>query len=134
MFLGLAALLAVTGCAAAPASTPGPNPAPAAAATAPAGGVLLTDLGFTHAPAGFSLPRTVVIDEAINAGNNVTVVLTQPSGAEVADYLRRHLDAMGFTITADGGGSLLFESATHDGAFTVTDGLAALSLRTDRAE
>lgn len=131
--LAVVALFTLGGCSAAPPPAGAPNQPPAAAvSTAPAGGVLLADLGFDNAPTGFSLPRGVVIEQRIDAGNNVTVVLTHPAGDAVADYLRSHLGGMGFTVTADANGSLLFESATHDGAFTVTGDLSALSLRTDR--
>lgn len=131
--LTLVGLVAVAGCSATP-TPPTPTPPVTVSATteAPAGGVLLSDLGFTNAPAGFSIPQEAEIKERVDSGNNITVVLHYPIGVEVADYLRRHLPAMGFTITADAGGSLLFESAVHDGAFTMTGELSALSLRTDR--
>ena len=131
--LALVALLAVAGCSAAPGPAPSPSVTLEAPTQAPPDGVLLSDLGFTNAPPGFSVPRDAVIEERVDSANNITVVLSAPPGEDVAAYLRRHLPAMGFTITADAGGSLLFESAVHDGAFTLTDGLSALSLRTDRA-
>lgn len=131
--LALVALLAVAGCSSAPVPTPSPSTTVSVPAEAPADGVLLSDLGFVNSPPGFSIPRGADIEQEVDSANNVTVVLTAPAGDEVADYLRRNLPAMGFTITADANGSLLFESAVHDGAFTVTGELAALSLRTDRA-
>lgn len=131
--LALVALLAVAGCSSAPMPTPAPTMTVSAPAEAPADGVLLSDLGFVNAPEGFSIPRGADIEQEVDSANNVTVVLAAPAGDEVADYLRRNLPAMGFTITADANGSLLFESALHDGAFTVTGELSALSLRTDRA-
>jgi hypothetical protein len=131
--LALVALLAVAGCSSAPVPTPSPSTTVSVPAEAPADGVLLSDLGFVNSPPGFSIPRGADIEQEVDSANNVTVVLTAPAGEEVADYLRRNLPAMGFTITADANGSLLFESAVHDGAFTVTGELAALSLRTDRA-
>ena len=131
--LALVGLLAVAGCSA-PQLSPSPTPSVTAGVLteAPADGVLLSEIGFRHAPAGFSIPRDAEIEERVDSGNNITVVLSSPTGDEVADYLRRNLPAMGFTVTADAGGSLLFESAVHDGAFTVTGELSALSLRTDR--
>ncbi len=108
-------------------------PAASTAATAaPDGGVLLSSLGIVNAPAGFSIPADSVIEDTIDAANNVTLILTSPDGGTLADYLRANLEDMGFEVTADGGGSLLFESPTHSGAFTTTDGLSALSLRTDQ--
>lgn len=126
-------MLALTGCSAAASPSEPEASAPAVSATvAPDDGVLLSALGFTYAPAGFSIPRDAVVSERIDASNNVTVVLAQPDGAEIADYLRTNLPGMGFEVTADGDGSLLFESPTHSGAFTSTDTLSALSLRTDQ--
>lgn len=130
----LAAVVALAGCSAVPQEpTPTRSGAPAAA-SAPDGGVLLSDLGFRHAPPGFSLPATSVLTETVDAANNVTAVLSQPSAEDVAGYLRAHLPAMGFDITADEGGSLLFQSATHQGAFTSADGVSAVTLRTDREQ
>ncbi|MHA6524302.1 lipoprotein [Tessaracoccus sp. G1721] len=131
--LALVALLAVAGCSSAPDPTPAPSVTVSAPTEAPADGVLLSDLGFLNAPPGFSIPRGADIEQEVDSTNNVTVVLTAPAGDEVAAYLRRNLPAMGFKITADANGSMLFESAVHDGAFTVTGDLSALSLRTDRS-
>lgn len=129
----LAAAAALSGCSAVP-PEPMPTDPPAAASAAPDGGVLLSDLGFRHAPAGFSLPATSVLTETVDSANNVTAVLSQPAADEVLGYLRTHLPAMGFEVTADADGSLLFQSATHQGAFTSTDAVSAVTLRTDREE
>ena len=59
--------------------------------------------------------------------------MTSPDGLTVAAYYRRVLPELGFRITADERNSLLFEGGGYDGAFTVTDALSALSLRTDRS-
>lgn len=131
--LALACALALTGCTASQATTPAPSATAVAVASAPPDGVLLSDLGFTNAPPGFSLPAGAAVEQRIDSPNNVTVMLTSPGAPEIIAYLRRELPAMGFTVTADANGSLLFESAGHDGAFTATGDLAALSLRTDRA-
>ena len=130
--IAAALVLSLAGCSAAPAPEPTSSPTqPASATTAPPGGVLLSALGFTNAPPGFSIPADSFITDRIDAGNNVTLILTAPAGIEIAGYLREHLPAMGFEITADKNQSLLFHSATHDGAFTTSGSTAALSLRTD---
>lgn len=128
----LTAAVALAGCSAAvPPDSPTPSAAPAAA-SAPADGVLLSDLGFRHAPEGFSVPTGLAIAERVDAANNVTLVFETTEGGSVAAYFREHLPAMGFEITADSEGSLLFTNGVHEGAFTDSDELAAVSLRTDR--
>lgn len=92
----------------------------------------LSDLGFTNAPAGLSVPRGAEISDRVDSANNVTVVMTAPSGLEVADYLRSALPQLGFTITGDAQNSLTFEGGGYQGAFTTSRGYSALTLRTDR--
>lgn len=126
----LACLLAVAGCSEQPVEeTPPPVQA---TAPVPDDGVLLSDLGFQFAPQGVSIPRGSVVSERVDQVNNVTLVMTAPSGTELAGYLRRELPRQGFEITADGNNSLLFSRGQWDGAFTTEAGYSALSLRTDR--
>lgn len=125
--------LAVVGCAAA---APEPTePAPSASAPVAVGvpddGVLLSSLGYRFAPAGFSVPATSVISEHVDQENTVVAVFTAPEGADIAAYLRENLPGQGWTITADGDDSLLFERGDQYGAFTVNGSLAALSIRWD---
>lgn len=132
--IGLALLgaLALAGCSAAPAP-PTPAPTPTMVVTeVPDGGVLLSSLGYTHAPAAFSVPLGAEISDRIDAYNNVTAVFTAPPGQEVVEYLRANLPAMGFEITADRNQSMLFTDGHWQGAFTTSGSYAALSLRTDR--
>ncbi len=130
--LATACCVAVIGCsgAAPEATTPAAVPS-AAAAAAPEGGVLLSDLGYNFAPAGFSVPDESMITERVDQENTVVAVFTSPSGPDVAAYLRMTLPDQGWEITADGNGSLLFERGEEYGAFTVTGDYAALSLRWD---
>ena len=79
---------------------------------------------------GVRVGHTTLTDGHVQTG--VTAVVVSPSGAEVAEHLRTALPAAGFTITADGADSLLFEGGAWQGAFTVNGEVAALSLRTDR--
>ncbi|MDO5676971.1 MAG: hypothetical protein Q4G35_05635 [Propionibacteriaceae bacterium] len=130
--IALVAALALAGCSAAPASPPEP-PAPSVTVTAaPDGGVLLSDLGYQNGPQGFSVPNGTEITDRIDSYNNVTLIFTAPSGEDVAQYLRANLTTMGFEITADDNGSMLFTNGHWQGALTSTGGLAAVSLRTDR--
>lgn len=132
----LAACALLAGCSSAPGSVAPVSPevvdtASAAPSLAPEGGVLLTDLGFFHAPAGFSVPASVEVVESVDQVNNLTLVARRPDGAAFAQYLRDNLAAMGYEIVADNDDSLLFENDHWVGGFTVTDGLSALTLRTD---
>ena len=130
--VGLLLLLALAGC-----TTPPPQPATPEVtwtASAPADGVTLTRLGFRNGPADFWLPPGLVIRDRVDLEANVTLIITSPGGAELTAWLRRNLPAAGFEITADGQDSLLFRRGQWQGAFTVTEGLSALSLRTDREQ
>lgn len=98
---------------------------------APAEGVRLVDLGFRNAPADFYVPASVVITERVDQSNNIVAVFSSPSGAELAAYLRANLPEQGWTITADGYDSLLFERGQLGGAFTVTGDVSALTIRSD---
>lgn len=121
----------LTGCAVAPEPPTVAPPSIAAPTAAPEGGMLLSEVGFQHAPAGFSVPESFVQVERIDQVNNITLVVSQPEGAEFAQYLREYLPAMGYGIVADNDDSLIFENAQWVGGFTVTGELSALTLRTD---
>lgn len=127
-----AGALALTSCAAAPELQPAPPPPSTVATEAPEGGVLLSQLGYTNAPPGFSIPRGAEITDRIDSYNNVTLVFTIPSGQEMAEYLRANLPAMGFEVTADRNQSMLFTDGHWQGALTTNGPYAAISLRTDR--
>ncbi|RRD04025.1 hypothetical protein EII34_11600 [Arachnia propionica] len=125
------ALLA--GCSAAP----GPievsvSPSATAVPSRPSGGIPLAELGFRNGPDDLWLPEQVLVVEQVDMANNVTLVMAKPSGEELTHWLREHLPAAGYEITADGAGSLLFHREPWQGAFTVTGEYSALSLRTDR--
>lgn len=134
--LGAALLVAVlAGCASA-SQPPGPGPTASHSAseqaTPPTSGAGLRDLGFQHGPEDLWLPKDLEIVERIDVANNVTLVIANPPGAQVAVWLREELPRAGFRITADAADSLLFRRGEWQGAFTVTGDHCALSLRTDR--
>lgn len=129
--LAAACCLAVVGCAAAAPEPTEPAPTTSVAVTIPDGGVLLSSLGYRFAPEGFSVPATSVISEQVDQENTVVAVFTAPEGSDTAAYLRETLPEQGWTITADGDDSLLFERGDQYGAFTVNGALAALSIRWD---
>lgn len=127
----LAAVGGMAGCSAASPEPTAPTPTTSAAASIPADGVLMSALGFAHAPADFSVPSTSTITERVDQENTVVAVFTAPSGLDIASYLRRTVTEQGWDITADGNNSLLFERGDARGAFTVTGAFAALSIRYD---
>lgn len=130
--IALVALAALSGCSAATPVEPTPT-ASLTSTAVPDGGEALRDLGFRNAPAGLSIPRGSAITERIDSANNATVILTSPDPLSVLSYLRSALPAAGFTITGDGQNSLLFEGGGWQGAFTVSSGYSALTVRTDHA-
>lgn len=129
--LAAACCLAVVGCGAAAPQPSGPAPTTTVAVSVPADGVLLSSLGYRFAPKGFSVPATSVISEHVDQENTVVAVFSAPNGEDIAEHLRQHLPRQGWDITADGNDSLLFERGKEHGAFTVSDSVAALSIRWD---
>ncbi len=129
--LAAACCLAVIGCGAAPPEPGQPLPTTSAVATVPSDGVLMSSLGYSYAPQGFSVPSGSIIAERVDQENTVVAVFTAPSGLDVAAYLRETLPGQGWAITADGNNSLLFERGKEYGAFTVTGAYASLAIRWD---
>lgn len=105
-----------------PATQPASTPEP------PEGGKLLN---YEFAPAGLSVPADALIVEEIDQINNITVVFSAPTGAELAAYYREALPELGFTIETDANNSLVFSDDQWDGAFTASGAYSALTLRTD---
>jgi len=97
--------------------TPGPS------ASVPADGLPLAAFGFTNGPVTeFSLPRDATLAAKVDQPNNVIAVLSSPSTAEIADYLRRSLPAGGFVITQDDPRAMAvrFRGYGWSGSFTGT--------------
>lgn len=59
------------------------------------GDLLLTEMGFQHAPKGFSVPASVGQVERVDQVN-MPLVASAPSGEVFAQYLRDHLEEMGY--------------------------------------
>jgi hypothetical protein len=110
----------------APAATSQPTPGP------PPPGRTLRSLGYLNGPVEeFTVPEASVVSATVDQENNVTVVLSEPSAAEVADYLRVTLPAAGFTITKDDPAALAmtFSGFGWAGSFTGSATAAAVLLR-----
>jgi len=135
--IGVALAMTVVGCAAGSPGLVSPTSATTTTApTAPAGGVLLTEVGFpdrprffTNAPAAFSIPAGVQPVGGANLAELINVVFAGGDGPAVYAYLSANLAAMGCTVTASSADSIVWQEGDWDGAFTMTSAQAALSLR-----
>ncbi|HEY6685419.1 MAG TPA: hypothetical protein VI094_04330 [Propionibacteriaceae bacterium] len=123
------------GCSAGSSSDSSPAPqavSPAGQPSVPADGVTLSALGYLNGPTEqFSVPRTAVITAKVDQPNNVAVVLSSPSPADVATYLRQALPAAGFTITAEDAAAktITFAGNGWIGNFTGDSRASAVLLR-----
>ena len=126
-----ACLLLAAGCAAPTTPIPAITADTETSDVVPADAVALKDLGFENSPADFYVPAGAVIVDRVDQSNNVVVVLEHPAGSELAEFWRTTLPEQGWRITADGNDSLLFDRGELHGAFTVTNGLAAVTIRSD---
>ena len=114
----------LVGCSAGSSSDSTPAPPTVSAA--------LAALGYLNGPIQeFSLPRTVRITTKVDQPNNVVAVVSSPSPATVASYLRRALPAAGFDITMDNpeANTMTFAGYGWSGSFTGDDQVSAVLLR-----
>lgn len=124
----LVAAVGLTGCSAAQ-PLPTPTTTPTVRASAPADGITLRDMGLRNGPTGFNVPRGLSVKQVVDQPNVVTLVTSGPQAETMAAYLRDHLPAMGFTITGDADGSLVFHNSEWEGALTSANDLVGLTLR-----
>ncbi len=130
----VAALVALGGCSASPAgggqSSPVPVPVPATAT--PAQGRSLAQLGLTEGPSDLIwLPDQVLVTYQAQQPNLLIVSGGIAQADLVEDYLRSTLPALGWRITADAPGGLLFEQGAWHGGFAAGDQDWALTVRDD---
>jgi len=125
----------LVGCGAGPSSDSTPAPPTVSAASPPAipsDGTALAALGYLNGPIEqFSLPRTARITTKVDQPNNVVAVLSSPSPAATASYLRRALPVAGFDITMDNpeANTMTFAGYGWSGSFTGHDQMSAVLLR-----
>jgi hypothetical protein len=89
-------------------------------------------LGFVNGPLdAFSVPVGAVLTDRVDQPNAVTVVMSAPSGAELAGYYRRALPAAGFAISADdpATNTMTFAGNGWTGVLTGSVGTTAVALR-----
>lgn len=134
--LTLAVVLA--GCAAGsvpdvpPPGLSGARPSPSPTVSTPSDGVSLAALGFENGPVDrVFVPSGAQVSSRVDQANNVTVVLTAPSAAELAAFYRRTATGNGFTLTGDNAATttLTFTGFGWTGTFTGDEQASALLLR-----
>ncbi len=87
-------------------------------------------LGWKHGPADrVVLPVGASITERVDQANVITAIGDPSMSGAVLQTLTDTLPSYGWTITASGGGSLVFGDAGYDGAFTSDPTLWALTIR-----
>ena len=134
--VALLVALALTGCSAAGtgsgASASSPTPAATPTVSVPADGVSLSALGFENGPVDrVFVPFGAELSARVDQTNNVTVVMTSPSAADLTGFYRRTVVANGFTVTADDPATttLTFTGFGWTGTFTGDTQASALLLR-----
>jgi hypothetical protein len=123
-------VLVLGGCAAAPKGLNSGSSSPTAVKAAPSGTVTMATLGWKNGPAErIVLPIGARIDRRVDQANVITAIGDPSMADSVRSTLTDTLPSYGWTITASGGGSLLFSDATYDGAFTSDSSVWALTIR-----
>jgi hypothetical protein len=105
---------------------------PSGRVSVPPDGISLRLLGFDNGPVdAFSIPRNAAVSDHVDQPNAVTVVMSTPSGPEIAAYYRRALPAAGFTVTADdrATNTITFTGHGWTGALTGSGEATAVFLR-----
>jgi len=87
-------------------------------------------LGWKNGPADrVLLPLAAAIDRRVDQANVITAIGRPTSADSVLQTLTQTLPSYGWTITASGGGSLVFDDPRYDGAFTSDSSVWALTIR-----
>jgi len=129
--MGLTCLVLVLGgCSMAPWSLGSSSSSASAIHAAPSGTVTMASLGWKNGPADrIVLPTGTGIDRRVDQANVITAIGSPAMADSVRKTLTDTLPSYGWTITASGGGSLVFSDAHYDGAFTSDSSLWALTIR-----
>jgi hypothetical protein len=135
--IALVGVVGLAGCGAAgsvsdvsPAPSSSPTPSPTV--SAPADGVSLAALGFDNGPVDrVFVPFGARVASRVDQTNNVTLVLTSPSAADLTAFYRRTATGNGFTVTGEDPASttLTFSGFGWTGTFTGDRQASALLLR-----
>lgn len=92
-------------------------------------GVTLASLGFQNGPEGFLVPQGLTFSQRVDQENVVTLIVPVRQGQGLLDFLNDNLGAQGYQIEGSSDDSLVFSSPDWEGAFTMSDEQAGLTLR-----
>lgn len=131
-FLSLAMVvcvsLLISGCGAADISIPTPT----VIVVTPSQGQSLKHFGYTYDPADLIwLPTDTQLTYAANQPNTLIAVGYASQASEVQTYLTQVLPGLGWKITAESDGALLFEQGEWQGGYALGDNDWALTVRND---
>ena len=105
------------------------TPRPPTGPDADPGTVPLSELGFRNGPEGFRVPSGLVLSGRVDQTNVVTFTMDGAQGRRLHEYLMTALPSMGWTIEGSSGDSIVFSASGWEGAFTMSDEQAGLTLR-----
>ncbi|SDU80996.1 hypothetical protein SAMN04488544_0301 [Microlunatus sagamiharensis] len=109
-----------------------PTPSATAPVQVPSDGVSLAGLGFTYGPVDrVFAPFGAQVASRVDQPDNVTLVMTAPSAADLLAFYRRTAVANGFAVIADDPATttLTFSGFGWTGTFTGDERASALLLR-----
>ena len=136
LLVGLLGVVALAGCGAAGTSdappSPTSSPVPAPTVSVPSDGVSLSALGFVNGPVDrVFVPFGARVSSRVDQTNNVTLVMSSPSAAELGAFYRRTASGNGFVLTGDDPATttLTFTGFGWTGTFTGDRQASALLLR-----
>ena len=127
----LAGCLLLAGCAAASTGVAEVSSIPTPAAT-PSSGRSLSDVGFTNGSASLVwLPTGTTLTYTADQPNVLVVTGDASQASQVEDYLRQTLPGLGWQITAESAGGLMFTQGEWHGAYVLGGDTWALTVRND---
>lgn len=119
---------AVAGCSAGPVETP-LTPSATARGVSPDQGQTLASLGLRYGPTNFALPAGVSPTRVIDQDNVVTLIFPAADGQQVHQFLATNLVGWGWEISRSSADSLIFTQPGWEGATTISQQAAGLTLR-----
>ena len=98
----------------------------------PSSGRSLSNLGFTNGAAPLVwLPTGIQVTYTADQPNLLIVTGVAAQAAQVEAYLRQTLPGLGWHITAEADGGLMFDQAEWHGAYVLGEDTWALTVRND---
>ena len=130
--LALAGCLLLAGCTTAPTPVTTPEATPTPVIATPSSGRALSDVGFANGAAYLVwLPTGISLTYTADQPNLLIVTGNASQASEVENYLRQTLPGLGWQITADAAGGLMFDQGEWHGAYALGQDSWALTVRND---